>query len=225
MSEEIPAEVPAEAPKKKKKYSTPTVDRKRRVSVQMALAILAVHERKQFGYHVNVREIATRHKVSPHSVRESYHYFLHGKIEMPIKPTPLDELKDRRALYERMRFLSLRIGAMVANQMEEALAMAEIRSGLSGMNKSKADENRNYRKINDDVMFLARAMQTSIALQNMVDQGYSSHLDEMHRLSTKQTPINPILPVGAAKQTAMLNAGETARALQALEGPIVEEGK
>lgn len=220
MSEEIPEPEP-----KKKSYrsSTPTVDRKRKPSMQMALAILAMHERKQFGHHCNVKELAMRHKVRPNSLRESYHHFIRGHLDMPIKPTPLDELKDRRNLYEKMRFLALRIGAMVANQMEDALLRAEVRSGLSGMTMVNCDEDRNYRNINNDVIFLTRAMQTAIALQNMVDEGWSSHLDEMHRLNNQQTPINPILPVGAAKQTAMLNAGETARALQALEGPVVEE--
>lgn len=186
----------------------------------MALAILATHERKQFGHHANMQEIARRHKVTYGSLRDAYWHFRHGRVEMPVKPTPLDELNDRRNLYEKMRMLSLRLTAMVANQLEDATMRAEQASGLSVTDKANLEGERDYRKINSDVMFLMRSLQNALALGGMVDQGYSSHLDEAQRRLNPPPPINPVLPVGAAKQTAMLNAGETARALEALDADM-----
>lgn len=202
--------------------------------MKMAQAIVMMHERKAFGHAVNAREIARRHGVNYGSLRDAYWHFRHGRVDMPVKPTTLDELADRRALYEKMRMLSNRLTAMVASQLEDALTRAEMESGLAHTRlkdgkkvseKEMAGEVRNYRQINSDVNFLSRSLASAINLAGMVDEGYSSHLDESQRRLNPPPPVNPILPVGGAKQTAMLNAGETNRALEALELEVVKPGE
>lgn len=211
---------PDKPAKKKRTGTAPTCERKRKVSMRLALAILAMDERKQFGFQVNAKEIARRHNVTYGTLRDAYYHFKHGHIEMPIKPTPLEELNDRRGLYEKMRQLGLRMTALITNQLEDATLRAEKASGLSHVDAGNTDAERDYRQINKDVVFLARSLSGMISLTTQIDEGWSSHLDDATRRLKPHEPINPILPIGASKQTAMLNAGETQRALQALEIPM-----
>lgn len=193
--------------------------------MRLALAILQMDERKQFGFQVNAKEIARRHNVTYGTLRDAYYHYRHGHIEMPIKPTPLEELNDRRGLYEKMRQLGLRMTALITNQLEDATLRAEQASGCSKTDTAAAEGDRDYRQINRDVVFLARSLSGMISLTAQIDEGWSSHLDEQTRRLNPPTPINPVLPIPGATQTAMLNSGETQRALQALEMEVVKPGE
>lgn len=207
--------------------------KKRRIGLNLAMAVLAMHERKQFSYQVNTKELAIRFNTTKGSLSETYKCFLRGEIEMPIGPTPNEELIDRRTMHETMRRLALRYTALITHQMEGALITAEDRSG-KGLKKrgkgAKAAEKEevaghNYREINADVVFLARALEHAIGLNDHIDKGYDSYLEESRKRLHGEKPANPNVPIPAARQTAMISAGDTQRALAALDLEVVPAEK
>jgi hypothetical protein len=215
VEEEVVEEVEEKKPKKK-----------RRIGLNLAMAVLAMHERKQFSYQVNTKELAIRYNTTKGSLSETYKCFLRGEIEMPIGPTPAEELIDRRTMHETMRRLALRYTALITHQLEGALITAEDKSG-KGLKKQKKGEvaGHNYREINSDVVFLARALEHAIGLNDHIDKGYDSYLEEARKRLHGEKPANPSVPIPAARQTAMISAGDTQRALAALDLEVVPAEK
>lgn len=203
---------------------TPAGPRKRKVRLTLALAIQAVHARKQVGYHVDYRNIGIRFGCSSAVLRKAYCHWQQGKIDLGIDATPLEKQIDERQQHERALDLVKRHKALILGQYECALFDAEDKcSKVAKAGKGRsADRVGDFKEINGDLNFLRRELLGLIELGDRLDEGYNSFLEALRAGMHKEKPANPAIPIPAPAQTSIIRLDDRRRGLDALREMAVE---
>lgn len=177
---------------------TPTVDKKVRVGMNRALAILAVHERKQVSYHVDYRSIAPRYGMGAAALRKLYCWWTKGRIELPAKAAGQPASADDGDLIGRARGISRRDLALTLSAYEGAVYSAEQafgQKGRLGVKHKKGEPPPDIINLFKEVHFLRRQVMTAMELVAIADEGFDEYLQAQQAALTREKPANPAVAI------------------------------
>lgn len=223
-NEPTPAQ-PIEAKKEPNPLWTPTGGKKRRVNMNSALAIMAVHERKQINYHVDYRSMAPRFNMGAAALRKLYCWWVNGRIELPPDIGGPGTKTDDRELMTRARDLARRDVALVLSAYEGAVFATEDRLGKKGLLGKKrrdvqADEKdpgrvgliENFKELR----FIRAELKEALALVGIVDGGFDEYLQQQIADLNRQKAANANVPIPLEVQDSVHALNDHDRGLDAL---------
>lgn len=202
-----------------------TGPKKVRIGRNRTLAILAVHERKQVGYHVDYRSLAPRFNMAATSLRKLYSAWTLGRVELAPDCQPERSKFDDRDLIVRARETARRDLALCLAVYEGAVFTAEDKVGAKAqLGKKRNDERQeNVRETLKDLHFVRREVVACLELVEIADEGFDEYLQqqeaEMRRREKAANPANPIpqpVPVEAVRTLSDHERG--LEALRAMKG-------
>lgn len=198
---------------------TPPPGKKVRVGMNRALAILAVHERKQVSYHVDYRSIAPRYGMGAAALRKLYCWWTKGRIELPAKAAGQPAAADDGDLIARARGISRRDLALTLSAYEGAVYAAEQvfgQKGRLGIKVKKGEPPPDLINVFKEVHFLRRQVMTAMELVAIADEGFDEYLQAQQAALAREKPANPLVEIPAPVGDAVRVLTDHDRGLLAL---------
>lgn len=193
--------------------------RKRRVSIELAQAIMCIHERKKISFHVDYEEVSTRFGVAHNTLKSAYSLWRKGLIDLgPVEQSPSDRALDLRMQHAKTLELVNRHLSLVLVHYEGAINTAERKvNPPQGRGKPAVSTGKLTHR--SELTFLSRELFKMLSLRRYSEDGYNSYLAELTPAKMPEKSINPDNPVPVDVQTKIIRVSNEQRALEALRAP------
>jgi hypothetical protein len=182
----------------------PTTIKKRVVGYKTKMALLEVIERKRLTDQVDYKAIAIRHDTTANALRQVYHQWKNGKVDLGDPTTPEEKQIDARMQHEQSLILIRRYKALVLKGFEGVLFAAE--DAMTNGDKEA------WKTVSP----IAKELKSITEIQAFHERGYASILEDLLAQRERSEKKITDAPLNVETETKILHANDEERALHAL---------